>query len=205
MAEKDIATMQTIMEAGRKEFLEKGLKEASLRNIAKRCDITPGGFYFYFKDKKALFNALVSPAISGFIDLYESEQQAFDQLSGDIKQDNLIENDKYTLLVDFIYDHYEDFKLLVTCSDGTVFNDFLHNVVEIDVNYTMKFIESTGNDALISGRGSPELFHMLSWSFLAGLFETVVHDMNKEQAVIYVNQLNNFFINGWSQILGITQ
>ena len=126
-------------------------------------------------------------------------------MSGDLKQDNLIENDKYTLLVDFIYDHYEDFKLLATCSDGTVFNDFLHNVVEIDVNYTMKFIESTGNNALISGRGSPELFHMLSWSFLAGLFETVVHDMSKEQAVIYVNQLNNFFINGWSQILGMTQ
>jgi len=52
LQDKDIATMQTIMEAGRKEFLEKGLKEASLRNIAKRCDITPGGFNFILKIKK---------------------------------------------------------------------------------------------------------------------------------------------------------
>lgn len=205
MGDQHLDTMQRIMEEGRKEFQEKGLKEASLRNIAKRSDITSGGFYFYFKDKKALFNKLVSPAVDGFKELYISEQESFDRLSCDRKQENIFDyaNDKYALLIDFIYDHFSDFKLLVTCSDGTAFHDFLHDLVDIDVEYTMRFIKSTGNDALTSGRAKPELLHMLSWSFLSGLFEIVVHDMTKNEAKVYISQIRTFFIAGWSTIFHI--
>lgn len=41
------------------EFLEKGFKSASLRNIVKAVGLTTGAFYGYYKSKEELFDALV--------------------------------------------------------------------------------------------------------------------------------------------------
>ena len=46
-------TLQKILEAGKAEFLEKGFKSASLRNIVKTAGVTTGAFYGYFSGKEA--------------------------------------------------------------------------------------------------------------------------------------------------------
>ena len=52
-------TRQHLLECAKKEFLEKGYMKASLRNICKEAGVTTGALYFFFKDKEALFGALV--------------------------------------------------------------------------------------------------------------------------------------------------
>ena len=47
------------------------------------------------------------------------------------------------------------------------------------------------------------LAHMLSSAFYSGLFETVRHEMPKEEAQSYVRQLRRFFVCGWADLLGI--
>lgn len=48
MANEESATLQNILAAGKEEFLEKGFKSASLRNIVKTAGVTTGAFYGYF-------------------------------------------------------------------------------------------------------------------------------------------------------------
>jgi len=96
---------------------------------------------------------------------------------------------------------YLRLKLLITCSDGTAFSDFVHDLVEVEVEYTLKFIESTGNDALVSGRITPELLHIISSAYFSAVFETVKHDMTKKAAESYVESLNQFFAAGLKRIL----
>ena len=55
MAYEESTTLQNILEAGKEEFLEKGFKSASLRNIVKTAGVTTGAFYGYFSGKEALF------------------------------------------------------------------------------------------------------------------------------------------------------
>ena len=45
------------------------------------------------------------------------------------------------------------------------------------------------------------LVHMLSNAFYSGLFETVRHQMSKEDALTYVRQLRRFFVCGWADLL----
>ena len=47
----DLNTLQNILDAGKKEFLEKGFRAASLRNIVREAGVTTGAFYGYFKSK----------------------------------------------------------------------------------------------------------------------------------------------------------
>ena len=43
-----ITTIDRILECSKKEFLEKGFKNASLRVIAKEAGVTTGAIYGYF-------------------------------------------------------------------------------------------------------------------------------------------------------------
>lgn len=51
MAKEELSTLNNILDAGRAEFLEKGFKSASLRNIVKTAGVTTGAFYGYFSGK----------------------------------------------------------------------------------------------------------------------------------------------------------
>ncbi|WP_304508896.1 TetR/AcrR family transcriptional regulator [Anaerotignum sp.] len=203
MSTNDLNTLQKIMAVGKKEFLEKGFKDASLRNIVKCAGVTTGAFYGYYPDKKALFEALVSPAVNGLRVMFMTAQQEFDQLTEAEKKEAVYEysSDEVKKFMAYVYDYFDEFKLLVSCAEGTDFSDFIHDLVEIEVEYTLRFMKSTGNDALASGRATPELLHIISSAFFSAIFETVKHNMPRETADNYIDSLRQFFTAGWKRIL----
>ena len=69
-------TQQKILEVGKREFLGKGFKDASLRKIAAKAGFTKGAFYGYYPDKAALFEALVSEAADGLTEQFRAAQDA---------------------------------------------------------------------------------------------------------------------------------
>src|ERR671928_2120009 len=48
-----------LLEAARKVFAEKGLGEATARDIVRETDLASGTFYNYFRDKEDAFRALL--------------------------------------------------------------------------------------------------------------------------------------------------
>lgn len=60
-----------ILEAALKEFAELGYEKSSLRQIAKQSGITAGNIYAYFKDKKALLDAILEPILVDFTSLID--------------------------------------------------------------------------------------------------------------------------------------
>ena len=60
MGETEQTTLNLILSAAMQEFLKKGFKSASLRNIVKTAGVTTGAFYGYYDSKEDLFEALVS-------------------------------------------------------------------------------------------------------------------------------------------------
>mgnify|MGYP000105235908 CR=1 FL=1 len=59
MNEVEQTTLHLILSAAMQEFLEKGFKSASLRNIVKTAGVTTGALYGYYDSKEDLFEALV--------------------------------------------------------------------------------------------------------------------------------------------------
>ena len=63
-------------------------------------------------------------------------------------------------------------------------------------------MKETGHEAIIQGREvSDETIHILVSSYLYGFFEPVTHEMSREKALIYTEQLKYFFDVGWDDIL----
>ena len=70
-------TQRRILEVGKKEFLEKGFKDASLNKIVAEAGFTKGAFYGYYPDKTALFEDLVGETASELLTRFKAAQDAY--------------------------------------------------------------------------------------------------------------------------------
>ena len=200
------ATQQKILEVGKREFLAKGFKDASLRKIVAEAGFTKGAFYGYYPDKAALFEALVSEAADGLIEQFKAAQDAHFDLIPENKTSKSRElSTKYLLhFVNYIYDYFEEFKLVLCCSEGTKYEDYIHELVELEVSRTEKYYTILKEKGKIIGRVSHDLHHMITSAYFTAVFETIVHDMSREQAIEYVEELAIFFNSGWEGLLRLT-
>lgn len=204
MINKDTATLDRILKAGKEEFLEKGFLSSSLRNIVKKANVTTGAFYGYFSNKEALFSALVEEKAKTVMCMFMESQEKFDNLPDTKKKDNMgkYSGDCISECVEYIYDNFEIFKLIICCSQGTQYEHFIHNMVEVEVEATYSFIESQRNLGINIPEIDKKLCHILASGMFSGLFEIVRHNMPKKEAVIYVKQLRDFYTAGWEKIMG---
>ena len=73
-------TLQKIHEIASAEFLEKGFRGASLREIVKKAGVTTGAFYGYYKSKEELFSAMVKEPADYVVNRFKSLVEDFMQL-----------------------------------------------------------------------------------------------------------------------------
>ena len=123
-----------ILSAGKKEFLEKGFQKASMRSIASSLAVTTGAIYRYYTDKEAIFEALVEEPAKELADRYRASQQKFAEMSLKEQLEGLpdVADHEYVWMVDYVYDHFDAFKLIACCSTGTRYEHYLDALIEIE-------------------------------------------------------------------------
>ena len=152
------------------------------------CSVSTSSIYTRFKDKAGLFDAVVAPVIDELFSWFKCKQEDFHQLNPEVQVKEMFSYSEKSshYFTDFIYDNLKIFQILTLKSEGTKHATFIHNLVEADVEYTIKFINVRRKSNLISsGQLSLELLHMLSSAFYSGIFETLIHNMSREDAHIY--------------------
>ena len=205
MAKRVEGRSDKLLECARAEFMEMGYQEASLRVISAKADTTTGSIYTRFGDKEGLFHALVDDTISELLTWFREGLQQFAEKPSAEQASEVFtyRPDLWDQLVDFIYAHWDVFRLLVRCHDINCYEEMLHQIIEIETEYTYRFVEATGNDAVSCGKLSSMMIHILSNAFFSGLFEIVRHEMHQDEAHQYVRQLRRFFVQGWTDLLGV--
>ena len=90
------------------------------------------------------------------------------------------------MFVEYMYEHFEEFKLLVNGSYGTKFQNFVEHLVDIETEYTYKFMEATGLHFKGGKPVTKNFMHIMNKALFESFFEVVRHDMSKEEAEEYV-------------------
>lgn len=204
MGEKTPDTLEKIQQAALEEFSEKGFLGASLRQIVKNAGVTTGAFYGYFSSKEALFASIVEPHAAALMGRFMEAQTAFAELPEAEQPEHMgIESSQcVSWMVEYICAHRKPVKLLLCKAEGTSYEHFVHNMVEQEVVYTLRYMEVLRR----LGRPIPEvdrsLCHIIASGMFNGLFEIVIHDMPYEQAKRNVEQLRAFNTAGWMELMG---
>lgn len=201
----DKTTYTRILELGKQEFLKKGFRDASLRTIVKNAGVTTGAFYGYFKGKRELFEALVDEPVMYLKDCYEEHQKTFDESNPNEKTSAMEDYTAEHMLwyIKYIYEHFDAFKLIINDCEGSGYENYIDQLMEIEYKYTMRFFKSIKDVGKPVQEADTKLMNSMNYAFFHALFEIVRRDMTQEEAEIYTQDLSRFFYAGWKEIMGL--
>lgn len=117
--EKISETKINIINAAKKEFLENGYKDASLRHICKSAGVTTGALYFFFKNKEELLDTILGPLIEGYKKLVRSlftKDGSGESQNGD------------SMMIEYLYKNREAAIILIDCCRGTKYETLLGTI-----------------------------------------------------------------------------
>jgi len=92
---------QRILDVAKELFTQRGFSNVAVRDICKAADVTPPTLYYYFKNKEALFDAVVRKSV-GMTDFISKLSDACDKAKGPKSQ---VQAFTRTYLASFPKDH----------------------------------------------------------------------------------------------------
>ncbi len=199
-----LTTLDRIHRAAKTEFLEKGYKDASLRNIVKSVGMTTGAFYGYYKSKEELFAALVGEHYAYLLNCFQKAQKEFTDLPHEQQPEVMSEISGACMfdMLHYAYEHLEECKLILCCSEGTKFSGLIDEMVEIEAAATHAYQEVLQELGRPSPQIDPALEHILITGMFHTFFELVIHEMSLQNAENYVKEMRAFYTAGWMKIMG---
>jgi AcrR family transcriptional regulator len=152
-----------ILEAAKAVFLKTGYKGATMRTIADQAGITVGNLYRYYKNKEALYEAIIDPAFAQIRNIILNYRD-FVQVGFDVFKNELVE------MVCYLYVEFRDEIIIVLKgAKGTQYegvenqlkdmilthvyqiehNHIDYNISEKDTYYTISLITGAFLDVVI--------------------------------------------------------
>ena len=205
MSTKAEDTEKNILNTARKHFLKDGFSGASLRNIVKDAGLTTGAFYKYYPTKEALFDALTDPYIEHIYQIYDRVVEDFEKLSAKEQTSNMSDTsgDGMNQMIDYIYEHYDNFRLLLKCGDSGKFETFIHNMVDREMRSSLEYVKKMKEDGIEIPIVEESLMHMIYTGFFSSIFQIIEHDIDKETAKRNVHKLREFNTGGWERLWNV--
>lgn len=202
MAKQIEGVSEKILTCAKQEFLDKGYTEASLRTIAAAAGTSTNSIYVRFHDKEGLFSAIVEPAVNGMMTRFVDIQERFHAMDS---AEQAAEMGDYAArgmeaLVDYLYDNLDAFRLLLDASYGTRFHNFIDRMVDVEVDYTYKYMEATGCPAQLGDAMTETVLHIVTTAYFEGLFEVIRHGMERAEAKEYIALLGRYHHTGFGAL-----
>ncbi len=193
---------QFILQAARAEFISKGFKNSSMRNVARNADVGLSNIYNYFKNKDEIFSVIVMPAkkdLFRFITRQHTEEGVdFNSMSALGHSEDAIEE-----YIDLIYKYKEEYRLLLYQSEGSSFSNFRDSLTDhmTQISYTyMELIKKYHPNA---NEVSCFFFHTLASWMTSILGEIVTHDLSRKKIRIFFDEYFRYGTAGWRELIGI--
>ena len=196
------ANHEKIIAAAKKEFLTYGFTDASMRRIAAAAGMSASGLYKHFASKEEMFSALVDPAYQGLLALFRQEAGDQEQLIGTGDLSVWETSNDARLAVSCIYDHLDAFRLIICRSQGTKYESFLHDLAVLEEKMTLSFMEMLKKQGVKLNEFSEKELHLLTTTNVNAIFQTVEHDLTREEAIHYADTLDRFFAKAWKEFFG---
>ena len=200
---KNDKTRKNILYAAKKEFLKKGFRNASLRNIAEKANGTTGIIYTYFKNKNELFESLVQPVIqilnrklaTNVLSLQEARE-----ITGMNPRDWFTQNLKF--LIDIVENYPDEMKLLFLKSDGSSFQNYKELLIEKGTERSIRAFRTLKRTKGFEGEIISEFFVSNLVLYIINVITEIIRkNKNKKQITYYEKEITAFLFSGWKALV----
>lgn len=186
---------EKIVIAAYDEFLKYGFIDASIRRIAAASGMSAAGLYKHFTNKEDMFGALVEPAFKGLKKAYiMMANEEMDSIDVCFKNKPWNYNGEIVCIMRYIYENYKAFKLLVCKSQGTRYENFVHELTLLEEESTRRYMQKLNEIGVKMNLLSVEEYHIILSTIINAIFLAVKNDLTKEEALSYAKHLEEFLM-----------
>ncbi len=199
MRHEKTGVTEALIKSAKREFLTYGFNDASLRRISADSGVSTNSIYTRFKDKAGLFEAVVSTAADGLMELYLAHiKPAIDAIDMEvaIQQGNEGTDD----VLDYIFQYKEEFILLFCHSQGTKYQDYFDRLSGIEEKFYKHFVKKYATKTACVDEFFIHVQCRLGWQCI---YEILSHDKSYEEAVVYMTNVRQYNFAGWKAVMGL--
>ena len=196
----ELNTREKILNAAKREFLDKGFAGTNVRAVAQRAGVTTGALYNLFKNKDGIFEALVGGVFGEFLnilaynDVFEARE--LDMKAGDLSEITEMSRRRFLGMVDFFYANWDAMKLIVCCSKGSAYERIFDKAIDLTEKETLRLLTV---DGVKMSRRIKFFIHVMVTSHFENLKEIFYHDLTKSEAADFILDFNVYHCGGWKQ------
>ena len=194
---------ERIRKAAKEEFLEKGFQNASMREIGRKAGLTPSALYRHYPSKEAMFSSLVEPFLETALAKSRThEENAYQNFDRTGSGDAMVTDNAVRFFKGLIADHRDELRLILCCSAGTKYENFIHDLVTMETRETVKAFDYIRQSGVPIKPISEDEVHVLLSAYLTAVLEPIAHDWPTEKALRCLDLVEEFFIPAWKHIMG---
>ena len=197
--ENDYEKRKLLIEAAKKEFLEKGYNKASLRNICAKAGMTTGALYFFFDNKEDLYSSIVNPPIEELkrmiIEHFKEDKDFMKNTKspdmGDIDHSDIAE-----MIVKHIYKNYDSFILLLSGSKEDALEKEIDEFVELIEKSTVLMVKDSKYYTY-----DPFMTHWMAHTTVDSVAHVIKHEKDESIAQKRIQSIMNYLVIGWIKLV----
>lgn len=195
---------QRVLEAAKKEFLEKGFEGASIRTIGSSARMTSAGLYRHCKDKEDLFNQIVEPMVLEMNKrLSEHKKISYDAIKIGEHHKEAFDTGEIKIFLDLSKEYQDELKLLLCKSTGTRYENFINDLVDIQQKEMINVLNIMRQEGYKVASITDKEMHVLLSAYITAIIEPVIHGYDEEETEHCLMKIAEFFTPGWMQIMGL--
>ncbi|MCM1497049.1 MAG: TetR/AcrR family transcriptional regulator [Clostridium sp.] len=197
--DKDKETRERLLDSAKQEFLEKGYMKASLRTICRNAGVTTGALYFFFQDKEDLLKNLVEgplKQLAAIIQLHLSEELNMEAESiplGDDSEDIKAANE----IVHLMYQHYDIFQILLTKSQGSIYEDIVSQFADWGEKHYDVLAEQMAAKLAVP-KPDHYMIHWMAHMQVDAFTHLFTHEPDEQKAVRHMEEIVVYLVSGWN-------
>ena len=198
-------THESILESAMNHFMQEGFQKASIRQICKDAGVTNGAFYAHFESKDDLFRALVEPALKGLGELYTDENSRYMEVHSKEDVTTAMEQafSSDEVMVHYIYEHPDAFRLLLLAGSGTSYADFRKKMIREEKQGTIAFLKQCKSYISKPENISDNLITQISAVIVSSVFDGFLSGNSENETLRETQLASEFCLAGLKQILAI--
>lgn len=185
-----------IIQSAKEEFLRHGFERASIRTIMSNAQTSKSNLYNYFKNKDALFYAVVEPALSNIykgleLAKYQSESQSTDSYTFEVQKDNI------RIVANFVFQYPDEIKLLLFNSGGSALEGFKSEIIDRFTDILVNWFQK----ALPHKTISRFFIRCISSFYISTIEQMLLDGVSRESAEQHFDEFVAFVYSGWRGVM----
>lgn len=192
-----------ILEIAKEDFFSKGYRETSMRNIAKKANISLSNIYTYFKNKDELLQEIAEPLISAIYYMMENHNSQ-KNISTQVFKSKTTQEESLQHIMNIVENHKQELHLLLSNSEGSIYANFKEELIEFYTKYSKEYLEKMREKYPNLNTNISDFFiHCYSSSFVTIISEMVSHDMPHEKLETYIREYIDFNTRAWKGLMKV--